>query len=206
MRRLIWLLVLGCLLVPNVGFAQESPDLVVSLRDEYGGGVVADIVVRDATGRIEFARTGTDARGIATIAALPVSEVRVAAEGALPDGTPLFGRGEDALGVRVFLNAGSTRLDLRVDPDGAVVPDPATMIEQEGIEIEPLAVPTAPIAAPPVEAPLVRPTPAVARPAQATSRPAGDMPRQSSGASGGLLIVALLGGAIGGVFLLRRRV
>jgi hypothetical protein len=49
--------------------------------------------------------------------------------GTLASGAQLYQIGADAPGVAVFLGPPPTTLDLRVDSDGMVLPDPATMID-----------------------------------------------------------------------------
>jgi hypothetical protein len=139
--------------------AQDAPDLVVSLLDEYDHGVPATIIVCDIGGERDLARATTDAEGRATITTLLVHEVRVAVEGSLSNRRHLFQRGDDVKGIYILLNAGSTRLDLRVDPDGAVAPDPATMVAQEGTGYASAALPTAPVAAQVIDVPTsIQPT------------------------------------------------
>ena len=136
--------VLGALLAallawPAASFAQESPDLVVSLRDAQGHALAASVTVRASAGGPVLARAATDAQGIAVIRSLAVSEVRVLVEGRLPGGLALRQLGDDAAGLHVWLQAGATRLDLRAEPDGVVLPDPATMVVPEGVGAEPVA-------------------------------------------------------------------
>jgi hypothetical protein len=72
--------------------------------------------------------------------------VRVAVEGHMSDGTRLYQEGYDSQGMLVFLGALSDPVNLRVEPRGAVVPDPVGWGEA-GLET---AVPT--VAAPTAEA------------------------------------------------------
>jgi hypothetical protein len=79
--------------------------------------------------------------------------VRVAVEGQLRDGPRLFQLGDDAQGVRLALDlaAAPAVLDLRVERDGLVLPDPATMLTlEEGGPIVEVAepFPTAALATP----------------------------------------------------------
>ena len=87
---------------------------------------------------------------------LRVGEIRVAVEGQLANGTTLYLPGQDSAGIRLTLGAPPTRLDLRVEPDGLLRPDPATMIVPQIVgdaagTVGPLAVyhPEVPIATPP---------------------------------------------------------
>ena len=118
---------------PAASLAQEAPDLLVSLRDAQGRALAASVTVRASAGGPVLARAATDAQGIAAIGSLTVSEVRVLVEGRLPGGVALRQLGDDAAGLHLWLGAGATRLDLRAEPDGVVVPDPATMVVPEGV-------------------------------------------------------------------------
>ena len=60
---------------------------------------------------------------------ISVSQVRVRVLGTLASGAQLYQIGADAPGVAVFLGPPPTTLDLRVDSDGMVLPDPVTMID-----------------------------------------------------------------------------
>lgn len=112
---------------PTSGF-QPSPDLVVHLRDQSGVGVAgAQVRLRDVVGEQAIATETTDATGTAIFAAIPIAAVRVQVRGAFRDGTALKQIGQDAEGVAFVLGTATT-LDLRVEPDGIVLPDPATMI------------------------------------------------------------------------------
>jgi hypothetical protein len=151
------LLVIVAVLVALAGrtaAAQEpAPDLFVTVRDVSGAGVPEiRVLVRDSGGSYVIARGVTDAAGVAEIGDVRLSEIRVAVEGSLPDGTPLRQTGQDAAGVALFLGFGAATLDVRVEPDGLVIPDPATMITLDpGFELPALdgtvvIVETAPIA------------------------------------------------------------
>src|SRR5205823_985556 len=63
------------------------------------------------------------------ISGLSIDHVRVTVTGRLLDGTRLRQPGQDAQGIALLLGPPPTRLDLRVDLDGSVRPDPATMID-----------------------------------------------------------------------------
>jgi hypothetical protein len=158
MRLPILLLLTITLLAPGAVRAQETPpDLIVTVRDVHDAGVVGTMVsVRDAADGLEIARATTDVQGQAVFASLRVGEIRVAVEGQLANGTALYLPGQDSAGIRLTLGAPPTRLDLRVEPDGLLRPDPATMIVPQivgdvGGTVGPLAVyhPEAPIATPP---------------------------------------------------------
>jgi hypothetical protein len=205
---LLMSLLMAASIPPRNTLAQDAADLVVSVLDENNNAVSATITVRDTAGERDFARTTTDAQGLATVAVLPINEVRVVVEGFLRDGTRLFQRGDDAAGIYVLLEAGSTRLDLRVDPDGAVIPDPATMVAQEGFAADVAALPTAPLSAQAAASPTSTP-PAVRQPsalAQQSVSASNQQPANTGMSIGSIALVALLVFGIAGVLLLRRAV
>ncbi|MBK9943229.1 MAG: hypothetical protein IPP13_16605 [Kouleothrix sp.] len=222
LRSVIALLLAGWMAWPAAAAAQPAPDLIVTLRDEQGQGVVANITVLAPAGTPVLARATTDAQGRAVIETLPISEVRVLVEGRLPNGVRLVQRGDDAKGIRLWLDAESTQLDLRVNPDGTIEPDPATMIEPEGSAIEPdpatmiepegsaIEPTSTPAAAPTVAAvpqPTRRPapTPRPAMPTPAAAVQAGEPPAAAL-PLGGIALAVLLGGAIVAVLAARRRI
>lgn len=168
---------LAMLLVASApAHAQTTPpDLIVSLRDVDGAPVPQVLVsLRDSTGQAEIDRALTDAQGIAAFANLEPGTFRVAVQGALPDGTPLFQTGNDAIGTMVWLNALPATVDLRSEVDGMVIPDPATAVAPE---------PGIPIA--PTEVVIPEPATAVApepdRPIAPTGSDAGAQPSVSTG-------------------------
>jgi hypothetical protein len=130
-------MLLGCmvvLLVPASVWAQDStpttPDLIVTVRDGVGvplAGLTVQIHAGAATPVLSEART--DAQGQAVFATISVNQVRVRVLGTLASGAQLYQIGADATGVAVFLGPPPTTLDLRVDSDGMVLPDPITMID-----------------------------------------------------------------------------
>jgi hypothetical protein len=136
-RAIAWLLtacVLSTLLVPpHLSFAQGHT-LTVTLRDGVGQPVPAiTVLVRSPEG-VVLARQQTDARGQARFTLLPAT-VLVQISGQPRSGPPLYQIGNDVDGVLLTLDPGGapTALDLRVEPDGMVLPDPLTMIDlQEG--------------------------------------------------------------------------
>lgn len=207
LRSVIALLLAGWMAWPAAAAAQPAPDLIVTLRDEQGQGVVANITVLAPAGTPVLARATTDAQGRAVIETLPISEVRVLVEGQLPNGVRLVQRGDDAKGIRLWLDAESTQLDLRVNPDGTIEPDPATMIEPEGSAIEPTSTPAAAptVAAVPQPTRRPAPTPRPAMPTPAAAVQAGEPPAAAL-PLGGIALAVLLGGAIVAVLAARRRI
>lgn len=108
----------------------QAPDaLVVTVSDSSGAGVPGvTVVVRDRSGVHELSRGTTDGQGQFAVASLPANSVRIAVSGSLTTGAQLYLPGDDAPGILLDLTAPPTLLDLRVEPDGQVRPDPATMI------------------------------------------------------------------------------
>jgi hypothetical protein len=114
--------------------AQDStpttPDLIVTVRDVSGAplpGLTVQLHATSDTPVLSAART--DAQGQASFGNISVSQVRVRVSGTLPTGVQLAQPGEDAQGIAVFLGPPPTTLDLRVDADGMVLPDPLTIID-----------------------------------------------------------------------------
>lgn len=187
------------LLLPLLTLAQSSSELIVSLRD-IGGQPMPGVVVtvRDPSGARDLAYTSTDAQGQALFAALPLSQVRLVCQGTLADGTPLAQRGDDAQGILVFLDAGATRIELRAEKDGAVLPDPATMVAASA--------PDAPDPATQLS-PSLRPTSALAQSEGSLGGPAITSITTSSGpAWAGYALVAALALATAAVLLWGKRI
>ena len=128
---LVWLGLTLIAMLPLTAWAQ-SEQLRVTLRD-LDGQAVANIavIVRSEEGD-ELVRQSTGAEGEASFTGLP-DVVRVAVDGQ-PRGRPrLYQLGDDARGVRVDLawTERDVTLDLRIEQDGLVLPDPATMLSLE---------------------------------------------------------------------------
>ena len=150
-------LILACLLaslgalLPAIA-AGQTHALRVTLRNVSNRGLAdVTIMLRGEDGQ-ELARQRTDATGAASFDDLP-AVVRVAVEGQPRSGPPLYQLGDDAQGVRVQLAAGDALvvLDLRVERDGLVLPDPATEVVREAggpLVMEPPSFPTALVATP----------------------------------------------------------
>jgi hypothetical protein len=120
-------------------------DLLVTLRDERGLGVAGvAVVVREAEGSAILATARTNAAGEAQVKEISAPMVRVLVRGQLPTGRPLSLTGQDAQGIRVFLDSGPVQLDLRVGDDGRVVPD-VTMFVKERARAVASAVPIVPL-------------------------------------------------------------
>ena len=127
----------GCmvvLLVPTVVCAQDSTptpaDLIVTVRDVHGAPIPGlTVQIRAGADTPVLSEARTDAQGQAVFATISVSQVRVRVIGTLASGIPLYQPGVDAPGVALFLGPPPTTLDLRVDADGMVLPDPVTMID-----------------------------------------------------------------------------
>jgi hypothetical protein len=130
-RTLPWL-VAACLfsglLFPPHTFAQGHA-LTVTLRESAGQPLTGiTIQVRSIEG-VALAAQSTNAAGQASFPLLPAM-VRVVVSGQPRNGPPLYQVGNDATGVLLTLDPSGnpTALDLRVERDGMVLPDPLTMI------------------------------------------------------------------------------
>lgn len=171
------------LALPAPVSAQEPPPaLVVRLRDVDGRGVPnVTVLVLDTTDTTVLARATTGTDGSTSFGPLPLAEVRVRVEGRQPDGTALQLPGQDATGIRVILGAPPLVLELRSEPDGTVLPDPALELaleigvapDDEGFADVPNTLPTARPASHPSAAPAIsQATPPVAAPTQPPVWPA----------------------------------
>lgn len=195
------MLLITLLLIPNRLLA-EGHDLRVTLRDSAGQNLAGiTLIVRDEQGR-ELSRQVTDADGAASFANLP-SVVRVGVEGQIRRGPQLYQLGDDALGVRLDLGQadGAPFLDLRVERDGLVLPDPATMLalEEGGPPVaDAVVLPTALIATP---APLPAPPAPASAGVVSVSEPRSEEPRDGWVP----LVTALLVTLAAGVMLVVRR-
>jgi hypothetical protein len=146
------------LLLVAIGFLMPEPTVAqahtlrVSIHDARGQGLAGiTVVVRSEAGQ-ELGRQATNAEGAASFDSLP-AVVRVVVEGQARGGPRLYQLGDDTHGVRLDLSLGARAggLDLRVERDGLVLPDPATMLTlEEGGPIveEAVPLPTAVIATP----------------------------------------------------------
>lgn len=123
--------------------AQVLSVLTVQIRDVDGQVLQGmGVAVRGGDGAVIVSAV-TDAVGRATFFDLRAAAVRVTVTGQLPSGQALYLPGQDAEGIAVFLQGGPTALDLRVDRDGMVSPDPATMTALDA----PVPIATAPFPA-----------------------------------------------------------
>jgi len=155
----------GAVLLLPGRVAAQAHALRVTLRDARGQGLAGITVrVRSEDGQ-PLVQATTSVSGTVTFANLP-TVVRVAVEGQPRIGPGLYQLGDDVQGVRLDLaqHGQLVTLDLRVDHDGLVLPDPATMLtlEQGGpiAETAP-AIPTTLLATPaPLPTAAVSATPA----------------------------------------------
>lgn len=151
LTALSWLGALVAVLVPALTSAQAHA-LQVTLHDIGGLAITGvSIIVRTEDGA-ELARQVTDSDGSASFSGL-ASVVRVVVDGQPRGGPRLYQLGDDARGVRVDLGQAALplTLNLRVEPDGLVLPDPATMLTlEEGgpLVLDPSPIPTAAVATP----------------------------------------------------------
>jgi hypothetical protein len=218
MHRFVIGLIVWLALSASPAFAQDAPDLIVTLKDinnaPLGG---ATVIIRDGSGSRDIARATTDAQGVASFSTLMETDIRVAVEGQLPNGAKYFQPGNDARGIAMGLSAGTNRMNLLADTDGMIAPDPLTMSALEpGI---PLATetgatfPTAPVAQPRVTATardaVTLPT-SQARPGLASAATAPAAGAVSSATTplmiwlGVALLVVLIGAGVGIIVLGRR--
>ena len=109
---------------------QPTP-LTVIVRDADGMGVAGAAVTVVQTDGTVLATGQTDARGVAVLTGTFSALIQVQVTGYLADGTVLQQIGGDAAGIPLMLDAAPTVLDLRVEADGTVLPDPSTMVVQE---------------------------------------------------------------------------
>jgi hypothetical protein len=148
---LVWIAFVAAVLFPTLASAQDHT-LHVTLRDSSGAAIVGvSLIVRTEDGE-ELARQVTDSDGAADFAGLS-GVVRVLVERQPRGGPQLYQLGDDARGVRVDLNQTTLplTLNLRAEPDGLVLPDPATMLTlEEGgpIVVGASPIPTAALATP----------------------------------------------------------
>lgn len=185
LSRTTWLITLGRLLVvaavlllPDLANAQ-NPSLQVTLRDSSGAAIVGVSLIVRTEGGEELARQVTDSDGAANFGGLS-GVVRVLIDGQPRGGPRLYQLGDDARGVRVDLDQAALplTLNLRAEPDGLVLPDPATMLSLE--EGGPLVVDASPIPTAAVATPA--PLPTTRRTAIApsgTGSPEGEAPKES---------------------------
>lgn len=203
--RLILLLPLLAALLPLAAWAQPLPALVVTLRDAADQGVPrVTVTIRDEYGQQVLAEGYTDANGQAVIDDVPLTAVRVAVSGMRTDTTPLVQLGDDASGLLVYLDHPQVIVDLRVDAQGVVVPDPAMLALEEQITPGEV-IPTALVAA--TSTPLLTapgaPTQGV--PGPASSLAAAPHSESSGMASLGIVLIGLLLAAIAAVLISARR-
>ena len=213
--RYILPILLALVVALPTAHAQPNPDLVVTVRDATGAGVANVVIdVRDADEGTSVARVLTDATGTARFPAVPVSAVRVAVQGTIQGGIVLKQPGEDAAGIAFYLGARSNRLDLRVEADGSVLPDPQTMLAPDvGLDdgatpatvtqssattaIAASLVPTASVFPTASQATVAPPTVAPVFPVDSNDTPIADVPVPF-----GWLIVVVLGGGLIAVLVL----
>lgn len=155
--RTTWLTTLGrlfslaTLLLPALASAQGHT-LRVTLRDSSGAAIVGVSLIVRAEGGDELTRQVTDSDGSAYFGGFS-GVVRVLIDGQPRGGPRLYQLGDDARGVRVDLDQAALplTLNLRAEPDGLVLPEPATMLslEEDGpLVVDASPIPTAAIATP----------------------------------------------------------
>jgi hypothetical protein len=153
--RFVFLIVaMLSLIVPMPAHAQERATLTVSIHDETGAPLPnVRVIAVDAVQFVPLAASATDAAGVALLPDLPPGALRVQVTGRTASGRPLIQPGLDAQGIAVRLAPSGDVLHLRTQPDGLVLPDPATMIapdaggvaQEAGAAPFPTIVPAAPV-------------------------------------------------------------
>jgi hypothetical protein len=201
--RVAWLLAGLAALLPRLATAQTD-ELQITLRDVGGQGIAGiSVVVRSEDGQ-ELARQVTTDKGGASFHGLP-AVVRVAVEGQPRGGPRLYQLGDDAQGVRVDLGQAPqpATLDLRVERDGLVLPNPATMLMLEeggALVVESEPIPTAALATP---APLPSTASTAPQVVVGVGAPPSEAPRRAGWAPLVTLLVIAL--AAGVMLLIQRR-
>jgi hypothetical protein len=113
-------------ILPTLVLAQTHT-LSVTIHDGAGQPLAGiDISVHSEDGR-ELARQTTGTNGKVAFGNLPTT-IRVLVSGQPRGGPRLYQLGADARGIRMHLEEGENQIDLRVEHDGLVLPDPATML------------------------------------------------------------------------------
>lgn len=192
------LIILFMLLFGSLRADPTPPSVHVTLHDINDAGVPnATIIIRDAQGRQEQARGQTDARGNVSFSEALSAPVRIAVEGRLLHGILLYQDGFDANGV--LIHELPVVLDLRVEPDGKVIPDPVTMITQDTSPAD------AAVAALPAAPQATHLPERVLMPAQAPQSPAVVSNTEPFDIWSGAFLLALLLGTCVGVLLLQSR-
>ena len=172
-----------CGFTPAPAFGhQAAAVLVVTIRDVRNAGVAGvTVLVRDQGGQQVIGQGVTDTAGHVRIDRVTAPTVRVAVRGALPGGTPLVQPGDDAQGILVSLNGPSVRVQLRVEDEGTVIPDPA-MVALDTVDAsvgDSRPTPIVPI--------LISPVPTTAG---ASAAPAPDVPAPTG--NNGLVVVIVI--------------
>lgn len=128
---LMWIVGAVSVLLPALTHAQNSA-LVVTLHDPAGQGIAGITVIVRAEDGAELARETTGNDGRVSFSGL-AGVVRVAVDGQPRGGPRLYQLGDDTRGVRVDLSQAALPLTLNLcaEPDGLVLPDPATMLALE---------------------------------------------------------------------------
>ena len=135
LRWFVIYLSVALLLIPAPLHAQEQR-FAVLVRDVSGNGVASVTIQINNTEGEMLATTTTDANGGAFFPEIEATMIRVLVRGFLSDGTPLRQLGDDAEGIAFINDSPGLVLDLRVEPDGSVLPDPSTMITLDTASID----------------------------------------------------------------------
>lgn len=204
-RLLLALVIAALSLTRGADVAAAGFALQVTLRDVNGQGIAGVTVLVRSEAGVEVRRAETAADGSVQFRDLPAT-VRVAVEGAPRAGPRLYQPGNDAAGVLLFLDQGDEahELDLRVERDGMVLPDPATMIDLD--PGGPAVLDAAPLPSAVVATPAPLPTASTAGSAPATAAVSGAPATEpSTPAWVPVLTLLIIIVALGVMLLIQRR-
>lgn len=166
----------------------DAAPLAVTLRDIDAAGLPGVTVIARAPDGRELARATTDAGGAARFTGALAAPLRIEIVGRTAAGAALYQAGGDAAGLLVV--ALPATIELRVEPDGMVVPDPATMFTRDPGPAE--SAPPAPMA--------------TRQPARLDAQPAAPDAREAAGGHwAGIALLALLLGLGAAVIAIQSR-
>ncbi len=126
--RLVTILIAALLTAASLPLrvsASCTTTLTVQLLDVQAQGAShAQITIQRANSAGAPLQMTTDAAGTATFTCIDAGPARILVSGAAPGGQRLVQAGDDRDGIRFHLSPGDNSLLLRIEPNGAVVPDP----------------------------------------------------------------------------------
>ena len=119
--------------------ANDAQQVVVTLRDVADHGLDQVVVTIQAPEGNVLAEGITNRDGAVRLSLPnPTDSIRLTVRGVGAKDTPLQLAASELDGITVRLSTPSTAIALRVEDDGTVLPDPATMAEPEGIPFPPV--------------------------------------------------------------------